>query len=98
MYKKNRASPSRQINPHTSSDIYIKMYAIVPMYFTHTYTHLYIKSTLKVLVICSICGRNWGFSFQCHYHENWRKVPCRKRKTMIACGSLSQKDPRKAKT
>lgn len=40
------------------------MYAIVPMYFTHTYTHLYIKYTLKVLVICSICGRNWGFSFQ----------------------------------
>lgn len=40
------------------------MYAIVPMYFTHTYTHLYIKHTLKVLVICSICGRNWGFSFQ----------------------------------
>lgn len=64
MYKKNRASPSRQINPHTSSDIYIKMYAIVPMYFTHTYTHLYIKYTLKVSVICSICGRNWGLSFQ----------------------------------
>lgn len=40
------------------------MYAIVPMYFTHTYTHLYIKYTLKVLVICSIRGRNWGFSFQ----------------------------------
>lgn len=40
------------------------MYAIVPMYFTHTYTHLYIKYTLKVLVICSICGRNWGFTFQ----------------------------------
>lgn len=64
MYKKNRASPSRQINPHTSSDIYIKMYAIVPMYFTHTYTHLYIKYTLKVLVICSICCCNWGFTFQ----------------------------------
>lgn len=40
------------------------MYTIVPMYFTHTYTHLYIKYTLKVLVICSICRRNWGFSFQ----------------------------------
>lgn len=40
------------------------MYAIVPMYFTHTYTHLYIKYTFKVLVICSIRGPNWGVSFQ----------------------------------
>lgn len=37
------------------------MYAIVP---THTYTHLYIKYTFKVLVICSIRGPNWGVSFQ----------------------------------
>lgn len=42
---------------HTFSDTYIKMYAIVLMYFTHTYTRLYIKYTSKVLVICSI-GRN----------------------------------------
>lgn len=37
---------------------------LVLMYFTHTYTHFDIKYTLKVSVICSICGRNWGFSFQ----------------------------------
>lgn len=80
MYKKTgHHQVDRSI--HTFSDIYIKMYAIVPMYFTHTYTHLYIKYTLKVLVICSICGPNWGFSFSIyHYHENWRKVPCRKGK------------------
>lgn len=59
MYKKNRASPSRQVDQHTSSDIYIKMYVIVPMYFyTYIlYTHLYIKYTLKVF-ICSIEGPN----------------------------------------
>lgn len=79
--KKNRASPSRHINPHTSSDIYIKMYAIVPMYFTHTYTHLYIKYTFKVLVICSILGRNWGFSVQSVIiMKTGEKVPCRKGK------------------
>lgn len=39
--------------------MYIKMYAIVLMYFTHTYPHLYIKYTSKVLVRCSIHGRNW---------------------------------------
>lgn len=59
--------------------------------------HIYIKHTLEVLVICSIQGRNLGFLFSsCHYHENWRKVPCRKGK-LVACGSLSQKDWRKAK-
>lgn len=64
MYKKKRASLSKtDQSTHFLRHIH-KMYAIVPMYFTHTDTHLYIKYTLTVFGIYSICCRNWGFSFQ----------------------------------
>lgn len=68
------------------------MYASVPMYFKHTYTHIYIKYTLKVLVICSICGRNWGFSFQSVIIMKTGQNFHVEKENYDTHGSLSQKD------
>lgn len=62
------------------------------MYFTHTYTHIYIKYTLKVLVICSICGRNWGFSFQSVIIMKTGQNFHVEKENYDTHGSLSQKD------
>lgn len=62
------------------------------MYFTHTYTHIYIKYTLKVLVICSICGRNQGFSFQSVIIMKTGQNFHVEKENYDTCSSLSQKD------